>query len=396
MPDARREVPSLGSTHRPRATTPAPVEPAAVSRRSGPQNLEVESRDDSSPACPSLAAARRRRCPAAHPTVDGGRQQRSSRPQLVDARHRPATRRPSTRRTSRSSRTSRTRKSSSSSTRSTSASASRAISRSPSRRRHRSAQPPRNRRTPFASWVRRLQARTPSPAPWSAIGPIPSFSVEASQDATGHRSGRIGALAIRPSNGQLILAAAQGGIWLYDDATGTWTPKTDDQASLSMGALAIAPSDDTIIYAGTGEGALSGDSYFGNGVMKSTDGGETWTHVSGDYFQSVSISRIVVDPTDAGHLYAAVLARPRRCPSHLPAAAFEVRYLGVEGRRRDLDPRLRGQDDERRHRPGDGSTEPSDHVLELLGRPGLQEHRRRRPLGGRDEWTTHPASTPRT
>jgi len=41
--------------------------------------------------------------------------------------------------------------------------------------------------------------------------------------------------------------------------------------------------------------------------MKSTDGGETWTHVSGDYFQSVSISRIVVDPADANHLYAATL-----------------------------------------------------------------------------------------
>ena len=46
---------------------------------------------------------------------------------------------------------------------------------------------------------------------------------------------------------------------------------------------------------------------FGNGVLKSTDGGTTWTHVSGDYFVGVSISRIVVDPTNANHLYAAVL-----------------------------------------------------------------------------------------
>jgi uncharacterized repeat protein (TIGR01451 family) len=189
-----------------------------------------------------------------------------------------------------------------------------------------------------ANIIRQQGAPTAGPdtfsGPWSAIGPDPILQVEQTQDALGARSGRIGALAIRPSNGQLILAAAQGGIWLYDAESGTWTPKTDDQASLSMGALAIAPSNDTIIYAGTGEGALSGDSYFGNGVMKSTDGGETWTHISGDYFQSVSISRIVVDPNDANHLYAAVLrgrggVRRTSPPLHSKFGIWESRDGGV-------------------------------------------------------------------
>ena len=67
-------------------------------------------------------------------------------------------------------------------------------------------------------------------------------------------SGRVSALAIRPSNGQKILGGAQGGIWTYDEASGTWTPRIDDQATLSIGAIAIAPSNDSIIYAGTGEG----------------------------------------------------------------------------------------------------------------------------------------------
>ena len=84
-------------------------------------------------------------------------------------------------------------------------------------------------------------------------------------------------------------------------------PKTDNLPSLAIGALAIAPTNDNVIYAGTGEGALSGDSYTGNGILKSTDGGNTWTQVSGDYFMGVSISRLVVDPTNASHLYAAVL-----------------------------------------------------------------------------------------
>src|SRR5262245_37749897 len=142
---------------------------------------------------------------------------------------------------------------------------------------------------------------------WTSIGANPIVQVTRSTPIFTAMSGRIGALAVRPSNGKFILGAAQGGIWLYDAATGTWSPKTDDQDTLSIGALAIAKTNDAIIYAGTGEGALSGDSYFGNGILKSTDGGNTWTHVSGDYFQGVSISGLRVDPTDANHPSASVL-----------------------------------------------------------------------------------------
>jgi uncharacterized repeat protein (TIGR01451 family) len=143
-------------------------------------------------------------------------------------------------------------------------------------------------------------------AGWTALGPNPIVQVQRSDNAFAAVSGRIGALAIRPSNGQFILGAAQGGIWLYDASTRTWSPKTDNAESLAIGAIAIAPSHDATIYAGTGEGALSGDSMFGDGILKSTDGGNTWTHVSGDYFQGVSTAGLAVDPTNPNHLYAAI------------------------------------------------------------------------------------------
>lgn len=142
---------------------------------------------------------------------------------------------------------------------------------------------------------------------WRQIGPNPIVQQTRSSGSFAAMSGRIGALAIRPSNGQYILGAAQGGIWLYDTTTAKWVPKSNSQATQAIGSLAIAPSNDSIVYAGTGEGALSGDSYFGDGVIKSTDGGNTWANVSGDYFRGVSMSRVVVDPTNANHLYAAVL-----------------------------------------------------------------------------------------
>ena len=69
-----------------------------------------------------------------------------------------------------------------------------------------------------------------------------------------------------------------------------------------MGALAIAKSDEQVMYLGSGEGALSGDSYFGNGIYRSADGGATWTQ-QGPSFVGTSISKIAVDAADPDHLY---------------------------------------------------------------------------------------------
>src|SRR5215217_7433035 len=70
---------------------------------------------------------------------------------------------------------------------------------------------------------------TPSPGPatftnaWTGLGPDPIVQVTRSTPIFAAMAGRIGALAIRPSNGQFILGGAQGGIWLYDAESGTWS-----------------------------------------------------------------------------------------------------------------------------------------------------------------------------
>jgi uncharacterized repeat protein (TIGR01451 family) len=173
-------------------------------------------------------------------------------------------------------------------------------------------------------------------APWTAIGPNPIVQQTRNPDGGifSAMAGRVGALAIRPSNGKFILGGAQGGIWLYDSTAKTWSPKTDGFQSLATGALMVAPSNDAIVYAGTGEGHLSGDSYFGNGVLKSTDGGENWSHVSGDYFVGVAISRLIVDPANANHVYVAVLrgrggARRVTPPDHSKFGIWESTDGGV-------------------------------------------------------------------
>jgi uncharacterized repeat protein (TIGR01451 family) len=160
-----------------------------------------------------------------------------------------------------------------------------------------------------AQQARKMGAAQPAVSPfgpWSAAGPNPIVQIGRTSGGAEAISGRIGALAIQPGTGRLILGAAQGGIWTYDTASGTWTARTDDQPSLAIGALAVAPSNPNVVYAGTGEGALSGDSYYGNGVMRSTDGGTTWTNVSGTTFDGVATAGLAVDPTNADHLYVAI------------------------------------------------------------------------------------------
>ena len=102
---------------------------------------------------------------------------------------------------------------------------------------------------------------------WQAQGPNPIVQNGRTTNNFQAVSGRIGALAIR-NDGTIILGAAQGGIWTYNAAAGTWTSRTKDADTQSVGALAIAPSNDSIVYMGSGEGALSGDSYYGDGVYR--------------------------------------------------------------------------------------------------------------------------------
>src|SRR5438067_107720 len=149
---------------------------------------------------------------------------------------------------------------------------------------------------------------------WSPLGPNPIVQVQRSDSAFAAQSGRIGALAIR-KDGTFILGAAQGGIWLWNPTSKTWSPRTDNLPSTAIGALAVAPKDDNIVYAGTGEGALSGDSYFGNGILRSSDGGASWNPIMSGL------------PADAD--FAAGLTRFNIAISH-PAGQGAVLYTGFD------------------------------------------------------------------
>ncbi|WP_183407079.1 DUF11 domain-containing protein [Nocardioides marmorisolisilvae] len=165
---------------------------------------------------------------------------------------------------------------------------------------------------------------------WTGQGPNPIVQNGRTSNAFQAVSGRISALAIR-NNGSIILGAAQGGVWTYDAGSGTWTPRTNASDTQSVGALAIAPSNDNVVYMGSGEGALSGDSYYGDGFYRSTDGGLTWSHVS-TLFTGQAVSAIAVDPTNYQHVYAAtVRGRGGNHRTSSPTAAAYGVYESTNG-----------------------------------------------------------------
>ncbi len=140
---------------------------------------------------------------------------------------------------------------------------------------------------------------------WTSIGPAPISNGQT--PGKNPVSGRVVAIAADPANANVIyLAAASGGIWKTIDGGGSWTPLTDNQATLVMGSITLAPSNDNIIYAGTGEPNNSGDSYYGRGVLKSTDGGTTWSLMGNSTFFRKAIGKVIVSPTDPNTVYAMV------------------------------------------------------------------------------------------
>ncbi len=131
---------------------------------------------------------------------------------------------------------------------------------------------------------------------WRCIGPF--------------RGGRTVAITGVPGQPNLFyMAAVNGGVWKTTDFGNTWSPIFDDAGSSgSVGAIAVAPSNPNVIYVGSGEGLQRPDLAVGDGIYKSTDAGKTWAHLG--LRDAQQITAIVVDPKDAARVYVAAEGHP--------------------------------------------------------------------------------------
>ena len=141
----------------------------------------------------------------------------------------------------------------------------------------------RARREAAAARVSNARPAAGSPG-WVALGPAPLVS---DRNFYGLVSGRATSVAIDgsdPTGNTVYVGGAYGGVWKSTNAAATpvssviWSPVTDQQASLATGAVSVK-ADGSVVLVGTGEPNSSLDSYYGVGVLRSSDGGANWTLV---------------------------------------------------------------------------------------------------------------------
>lgn len=144
-------------------------------------------------------------------------------------------------------------------------------------------------RTQHAAMVR-AAAQTPVPA-WQPAGPP-----QVSTSPFGLLTGRITSIAADPSDATgntVYLGSTGGGVWKSTNAAGspstvTFTPLTDTLSvfssaaltSLSIGSVSVQPGGNGIVLAGTGDPNEATDSWYGAGLLRSTDGGNTWALIT--------------------------------------------------------------------------------------------------------------------
>jgi photosystem II stability/assembly factor-like uncharacterized protein len=164
----------------------------------------------------------------------------------------------------------------------------------------------------FAAWERwqadNISMRSNDPLPWESLGPH-------------NRGGRTLAIALNPLNTRTIYAgSASGGLWKSTtEGVGAeaWQLVETGFPVLGVSTIAIHPTDTMVMYIGTGEvynyeAAGTGAAYrstrgsYGMGILKTSDGGQTWSKsLDWSYNQQHGIWAIKIDPTNADILYAA-------------------------------------------------------------------------------------------
>ncbi|EZH72511.1 hypothetical protein ATO12_23980 [Aquimarina atlantica] len=146
-----------------------------------------------------------------------------------------------------------------------------------------------------------MTSSTNAAASWVPMGPF-------NHEVTGSWSpgqGRVNVAIIDPNNpNTFYIGAPAGGIWKSTDKGANWTSLSDDLPQIGVSGIAIDPNNSNIIYISTGDDDAN-DSY-SIGVLKSTDGGNTWAKTGLEFSNSQTTSNdIYIDPNNSNTLWVA-------------------------------------------------------------------------------------------
>lgn len=157
--------------------------------------------------------------------------------------------------------------------------------------------------------VLNVTAPVPAPLPaitaprWHSIGPRRMDNGQTYGDTRVTVSGRVSCVAVDPSNRNNVLCgSAGGGVFQSLNGGTSWRPRTDFAPTLTTGAIAFDPSNPRTVYVGTGEG----DFYWqlGQGILRSTNGGASFSVLTRAPFVGMGFHALAVDPGHSNHLIA--------------------------------------------------------------------------------------------
>lgn len=205
----------------------------------------------------------------------------------------------------------------------------------------------------------RAATRIPAAAPgskWVNLGPAAgTVDYDVTEGGTQRRlslsatdSGRVNEIAVHPwEPNTVFVVSAEGGLWQTKDGGQTWKPKTENEPTLALSSIAIDPHTPTTLYLGLGDSKEASFGGTGVGVIKSADGGETWSAPVALRSSSVEttrnsrvVSTLLVDPaspdvvlagtdrglfrsSDAGESF-----QPVTFPAGFPQAIEDVTWTG--------------------------------------------------------------------
>ena len=147
-----------------------------------------------------------------------------------------------------------------------------------------------------------LLAQPPVRFDAGTISGLPARNIGSAQ-----MSGRVAAVAAVSDGGRLTVfaASASGGVWKSVNGGTSFKPVFDNPAVQSMGAVAIDPGNPKNVWAGTGESWVRNSVSIGDGIYKSTDGGENWNNMG--LKDSEHIAKILIHPRDGNTVYACAM-----------------------------------------------------------------------------------------
>jgi photosystem II stability/assembly factor-like uncharacterized protein len=140
--------------------------------------------------------------------------------------------------------------------------------------------------------------KTTAAANWTSLGPV---AIPSNGGA-----GRINCISFYPGNPTIMFAGSpSGGLWKSTDAGNSWSTNTDLLPNIGVSSIAIDPSNPDVMYIATGDGD-AGDTYT-IGVLKSTDGGQSWNTTGLTYLvsQLKSVRKLLIHPLNTDTVFAA-------------------------------------------------------------------------------------------